>query len=48
LASCLGTEYPDYLVLSPETLTGGISGVLLAGFFGPDWRIPTGEFLASP
>ncbi|MCW3052124.1 MAG: Alpha/beta hydrolase family [Chthonomonadales bacterium] len=43
-----GVEYPDYLVLTPDTLTSGISGVRLAGFFGPDWCIPTGEFLASP
>jgi len=43
-----GVEYPDYLVLNPDTLTKGISGVRLAGFFGPDWNVPTGEFLAGP
>ena len=43
-----GVEYPDYLVLNPDTLTSGISGVRLAGFFGPDWTIPTGEFLTGP
>ncbi len=43
-----GVEYPDYLVLNPETLTNGISGVRLAGFFGPDWSLPTGEFLSHP
>lgn len=43
-----GVEYPDYLVLNPDTLTNGISGVRLAGFFGSDWTIPTGEFLTGP
>jgi predicted esterase len=43
-----GVEYPDYLVLNPDTLINGISGVRLAGFFGPDWSISTGEFLTGP
>ena len=43
-----GVEYPDYIVLDPHTLTEGISGVRLAGFFGSDWSILTGEFLGSP
>jgi predicted esterase len=43
-----GVEYPDYLVINPDTLINGVSGVRLAGFFGPDWTITTGESLASP
>jgi dienelactone hydrolase len=43
-----GVEYPDYLVLNPDTLTAGLSGVRLAGFFGSDWTISTGEFLTGP
>src|SRR5262249_48180586 len=40
-----GVGYPDVLVLGPETPTKGAGGVRLAGFFGPDWGVETGEFL---
>jgi hypothetical protein len=39
-----GVEYPDLLVLGPETLAEGSKGVRAAGFFGPDWGVETGEF----
>jgi dienelactone hydrolase len=39
-----GVEYPDLLVLGPEALVRGSQGVRAAGFFGPDWRVETGEF----
>ncbi len=39
-----GAGFPDCLVLGPETLTQGTSGVRAAGFFGLDWKVETGEF----
>ena len=38
-----GVEYPDFLVLGPESLERGSEGVRAAGFFGQDWRVETGE-----
>jgi hypothetical protein len=40
-----GVEYPDLLVLGPETLAQGSKGVRVAGFFGADWSVDTGEFV---
>jgi dienelactone hydrolase len=40
-----GVGYPDVLVLGPEALTKGAEGVRLAGFFGNDWGVGTGEFV---
>jgi predicted esterase len=40
-----GVEYPDLLVLGPETLAQGSKGVRAAGFFGADWSVDTGEFV---
>jgi hypothetical protein len=39
-----GVEYPDLMVLGPESLERGSEGVRAAGFFGQDWRVETGEF----
>jgi hypothetical protein len=39
-----GVEYPDCIVLGPNTLTGGAAGVRMAGFFGNDWTLATGDF----
>jgi hypothetical protein len=38
-----GVHYPDWIVLGPETLERGLAGVRAAGFYGPDWRMETGE-----
>lgn len=38
-----GAEYPDYVVFSVDRDAVGSGGALLAGFFGPDWRIESGE-----
>lgn len=43
-----GVEYADYLILNPDTLAKGVSGVRLTGFFGPDWGMPSGESLSGP
>jgi dienelactone hydrolase len=40
-----GVEYPDLIVLGPETLSAGGSGVRVAGFFGLDWGVATGEWV---
>lgn len=39
-----GASYPDLTVFAPEMLTEGSRGIRRAGFFGPDWRIESGEF----
>jgi pimeloyl-ACP methyl ester carboxylesterase len=39
-----GVGYPDCVVLGPEVLWKGSSGVRLAGFFGADWGVESGEF----
>ncbi len=39
-----GVGVPDLVVLSPELLTRGEAGLVAAGFFGPDWSVPAGEF----
>jgi hypothetical protein len=40
-----GAGYPDCLVFGPKVLTDGSQAVLLAGFFGPDWGVSTGELV---
>jgi pimeloyl-ACP methyl ester carboxylesterase len=40
-----GVEYPDCVVLGPESLSKGSEGVRAAGFFGNDWGIASGEFV---
>ncbi len=39
-----GVHYPDVTVFSPEALTQASKGVVAAGFFGPDWKIESGDF----
>jgi dienelactone hydrolase len=39
-----GVGYPDCLVLGPEVLTQGSASVRVAGFFGMDWSVESGEF----
>ncbi len=39
-----GVAYPDCIVLGPETLREGVDGVRVAGYFGPDWGVGSGEF----
>jgi hypothetical protein len=42
-----GIGYPDCLVLSRGVLTKGDQRVRLAGFFGEDWGVDSGEFLPA-
>jgi dienelactone hydrolase len=34
-----GVAYPDWIVLDPTMLTGGLEGVRAAGFFSNDWQL---------
>jgi pimeloyl-ACP methyl ester carboxylesterase len=43
-----GCAYPDCLVLGPETLARGSEGVRLAGFFGADWGVASGDWAGKP
>ncbi len=42
-----GINLPDCTVLSPELLSAGENGILLTGFFGPDWSVERGEFVGT-
>jgi poly(3-hydroxybutyrate) depolymerase len=39
-----GVGYPDCLVIGSEMLTQGSAGIRVAGYFGLDWSVTTGEF----
>jgi pimeloyl-ACP methyl ester carboxylesterase len=39
-----GVAYPDCLLLDTRSLREGPSGLLAAGYFGPDWDVESGEF----
>ena len=39
-----GVEYPDVTVIGSEMLARGSKGVRVAGFFGLDWGVDSGEF----
>jgi hypothetical protein len=40
-----GVGYPDCIVLGADTLTRGAEGVRVAGFFGTDWGVASGEWV---
>ncbi len=42
-----GVAYPDCIVMGPEVLTKGAAGVRVAGFFGLDWGVTSGEFVGG-
>jgi hypothetical protein len=39
-----GSGYPDCLVLDADALSRGADGVRVAGYFGIDWGVASGEF----
>jgi poly(3-hydroxybutyrate) depolymerase len=43
-----GIGLPDCTILNQEILTKGDEGVLMTGFFGPDWSLDKGEFVPNP
>ncbi len=40
-----GIGYPDCIIFSPDVLRTGDSGVKVAGFFGADWKVASGDFV---
>jgi len=40
-----GLGLPDVAAFNSDVLTKGDAGVMLTGFFGPDWSMETGEFV---
>lgn len=38
-----GIAYPDVLVPGPAVLTQSTAGIRVAGFFGPDWGVASGD-----
>jgi hypothetical protein len=38
-----GTSPPDLTILGPESLEKGESGIRALGYFGPDWRVESGD-----
>jgi dienelactone hydrolase len=42
-----GVGLPDCLVIGTDMLTNGEQGVRLAGFFGLDWNVSSGDFVWS-
>jgi pimeloyl-ACP methyl ester carboxylesterase len=43
-----GVAYPDCLILTPMVLSRGSEGVRLAGFFGANWSVASGEWVWNP
>src|SRR5262249_47222884 len=43
-----GVAYPDCVVVGPDVLARGGTGVRGAGFFGTDWGLATGGFAWRP
>jgi pimeloyl-ACP methyl ester carboxylesterase len=42
-----GLGLPDLAAFDADVLTKGDEGVIMAGFFGPDWSMQTGEFVGG-
>ena len=42
-----GLGLPDLTVFDPGVMNGGDTGIILTGFFGPDWRVESGEFVGA-
>ncbi len=40
-----GVGYPDFIAIGPDMLGGGVAGVQVAGYFGLDWGVESGEFV---
>lgn len=39
------TGFPDLMIFTAEMLSGGLSGMVVSGFFGSNWDIESGEFV---
>jgi len=42
-----GLGLPDLTAFNSDVLTKGDAGVMLTGFFGPDWSMKSGEFVTG-
>ena len=42
-----GLGLPDLTAFTSDVLTAGEAGVVLTGFFGPDWSMESGEFVTG-
>jgi pimeloyl-ACP methyl ester carboxylesterase len=43
-----GLGLPDCTVFTSDVQTKGDAGIILTGFFGPDWTMESGEFVPGP
>jgi hypothetical protein len=39
-----GVAYPDLMIFGPGVLTDGTSDIRAWGYFGPDWKLDSGDF----
>jgi dienelactone hydrolase len=42
-----GLGLPDLTAFNEDVLTKGDAGIILSGFFGPDWSMKSGEFVSG-
>ena len=40
-----GTGMPDLMIIEPKMYSGGLGGVVAAGYFGNDWSVEQGEIV---
>ncbi len=40
-----GSGFPDFMIFSTQMLKDGVKGVKMAGFYGNDWQLKTGEII---
>jgi len=40
-----GISYPDVTIFTPQIISDPDKGVKMAGFFGPDWKLDSGEIV---
>jgi hypothetical protein len=38
-----GSGFPDYLIFTVDLLKDGVKAIKVAGFYGNDWHIESGE-----
>jgi pimeloyl-ACP methyl ester carboxylesterase len=43
-----GAHYPDVLIFRSNMLLEGLPGIVLSGFLGRDWDLPTGRVAVNP
>ena len=43
-----GSAFPDLIVYGSNALVDGSKGIRIAGYFGNDWRVESGEWAEQP